>query len=410
MTINDIAKDYVKLVLQVGQYDSDVVDAYYGPQEWKPESIAADAAFPHQDFYMQAQTLMSALDNVDLTRLEAEQSPRANMLKKQLIAIATKIEMMGGKTYSFDEEAKRLYDAQPPVFDLAYFDELLTQLDNHLPGEGDISARYNEYANQFIIPSDKLNAVFKVAIADARKITLAHMNLADNENFALEFVTDKAWSGYNFYQGNSQSLIQLNTDLPIFIDRVVDLAAHEGYPGHHVFNALLEQNLVNNKGWMEFSVYQLFSPQSLIAEGSANYGIEVVFPGDARIKYEKEVLFPLAGIDPSEADQYYLIQALRAKLNYAGNETARKYLNGDIQREEAAAMLEKYLLYSPERALQRTRFMDKYRSYVINYNLGKDLVADYVEAKGGTAQHPEKRWEVFKDLLSSPNTASSIAL
>ena len=75
-------------------------------------------------------------------------------------------------------------------------------------------------------------------------------------------------------------MIQVNTDLPIFIDRAVDLACHEGYPGHHVYNMLMEKNLVRERGWMEFSVYPLFSPQSLIAEGSANFGIEVALPGE----------------------------------------------------------------------------------------------------------------------------------
>ena len=71
----------------------------------------------------------------------------------------------------------------------------------------------------------------------------------------------------------------MNTDLPIFIDRAIDLACHEGYPGHHVYNALLEKNLMRDRGGSEFSVYALFSPQSLIAEGTANYGIEVAFLG-----------------------------------------------------------------------------------------------------------------------------------
>ena len=34
------------------------------------------------------------------------------------------------------------------------------------------------------------------------------------------------------------------------------------------------------------------------------------------------------------------------------------------------------------------RFFDQYRSYVINYNLGKDLVRAYIEARGGTAGRP----------------------
>ena len=84
------------------------------------------------------------------------------------------------------------------------------------------------------------------------------MALPTGETFTVEYVNDKSWSGYNWYQGGFRSLIQVNTDLPIFIDRAIDLACHEGYPGHHVYNALLEKTLVRDRGWVEFSVYALF--------------------------------------------------------------------------------------------------------------------------------------------------------
>ena len=399
-TMDSIAEQYVKLMLEIGQHDSDFIDAYYGPEEWRPVSKAD--SLPADDFISSANSLISQIQSVEGDK------DRKFMLVKQLIAARTKVEMMNGKDYSFDEEAKLLYDATPPTYPTSYFDSLLMDLENALPGEGSLADRYNAFVDQFIIPKDKLDTVFQTAITEARTRTMARYDLPENENFVLEYVTDKSWSGYNYYQGNSQSLIQINTDLPIKISRAIDLACHEGYPGHHVFNALLEQNLVNGKGWKEYSVYPLFSPQSLIAEGSANYGIDVAFPGEERVQYEKEVLFPLAGLDASQADQYYEVQGLIGKLSYAGNEAARKYLNGDISREEAAYWLVKYQLSERERALQRTRFMDQYRSYVINYNLGKDLVANYIESQGGMADQPEKRWEVFKELLSNPNTASTI--
>jgi hypothetical protein len=407
LSMNKIAEDYVKLVLEIGQYNSDFVDAYYGPEEWKPKTEKAES-IPSDDFIARANALLSLTDEVNSHGFSPLEKARLTMLKKQLLAVRTKVEIIAGKTFSFDEEAQLLYDATPPHNDQAYFDGLLNDLDVALPGSGAIAERYAAFAKQFVIPKDKLDDVFQAAITEARKRTDLHFNLPENENFVLEYVNDKSWSGYNYYQGKSQSLIQINTDFPIYIDRAIDLACHEGYPGHHVFNALLEQNLVDAKGWKEFSVYPLFSPQSLIAEGSANYGIQVAFPGEERINFEKEVLFPLAGIDPNKADQYYAIQELRSKLDYAGNEAARKYLDKEISREEAAAWLEKYLLYEPDRALQRTRFIDQYRSYVINYNLGRDLVAAYVEKQGGTVDQPEKRWEVFKVLLSNPNTASSL--
>lgn len=407
ISMDKIAEDYVKLVLEIGQYNSDFVDAYYGPEEWKPKTEKAES-IPSDDFIARADALLSLTDEVNSGSFGALENARLTMLKKQLIAVRTKVEIMAGKNFSFDEEALLLYDARPPHNDQTYFDGLLNDLDVALPGNGTIAERYSAFSKQFVIPKDKLDDVFQAAITEARKRTDLHFNLPENENFVLEYVNDKSWSGYNYYQGKSQSLIQINTDFPIYIDRAIDLACHEGYPGHHVFNALLEQNLVDAKGWKEFSVYPLFSPQSLIAEGSANYGIQVAFPGEERINFEKEVLFPLAGIDPNKADQYYAIQELRSKLDYAGNEAARKYLDKEISREEAAAWLEKYLLYEPDRALQRTRFFDQYRSYVINYNLGRDLVAAYIEKQGGTVDQPEKRWGIFKVLLSNPNTASSL--
>ncbi|KYG72847.1 hypothetical protein [Roseivirga echinicomitans] len=407
LEMNSIAEAYVKLVLEIGQYDSDFVDAYHGPEDWKPKGERL-AELPSQDFIERASTLLYQLEMINSEGFGELEQSRLNMMNKQLVSVKTKVEMLAGKSLTFDEEAKLLYDAEPPHYDQSHFDSLLNYLDHALEGNGSISERFVAYSSQFIIPRDKLDAVFKAAITEARKRTDLHFNLPENENFALEYVNDKSWSGYNYYQGESKSLIQLNTDFPIYIERAIDLACHEGYPGHHVFNALLEQNLVNGKGWIEFSVYPLFSPQSLIAEGSANYGIDVAFPGEERINFEKEVLFPLAGIDPNMADQYYEIQELRSKLDYAGNEAARKYLNKEISREEAAIWLEKYLLYEPERALQRTRFFDQYRSYVINYNLGRDLVDEYIKAQGGTADHPEQRWAIFKSLLSNPHTASGL--
>jgi hypothetical protein len=188
----------------------------------------------------------------------------------------------------------------------------------------------------------------------------------------------------------------------------VDLACHEGYPGHHVYNALLEKHLVRDRGWVEFSVYPLFSPQSLIAEGTANYGIEVAFPGPARVAFEQAVVFPAAGLDPSQAGEYYRVQGLVERLAYAGNEAARRYLNGEIDRVAAAGWLERFALMPRDRAEQRVRFFDQYRSYVINYNLGKDLVRRFVEARPGVTDREARRWEEFEQLLSSPRLPSTL--
>ena len=160
---------------------------------------------------------------------------------------------------------------------------------------------------------------------------------------------------------------------------------------------------------MEFSVYPLFSPQSLIAEGTANFGIEVAFPGEARTKFERETLYPLAGLDPKTADRYNAVLAAVDQLSYAGNEAARRYLNGaDRPRRRrglAAAVGAHARRIAPNSA---SRFFDQYRSYVINYNFGKDLVRAYIEKRGGTIDRPDVRWQEFGKLLSSPRLPSGL--
>ena len=165
---------------------------------------------------------------------------------------------------------------------------------------------------------------------------------------------------------------------------------------------------MRGRGWVEFAVYPLFSPRSLIAEGSANFGIEAAFPGEQRVAYERETLFPLAGLDASGIEKFDRVRTIVDRLSFAVNEAARRYLDGEIDAARATAWLSEYALMPRERAQQRVRFIDQYRSYVINYNLGKDIVRTWVEARGGTADRPDARWREFGTLLSSPLLPSDL--
>ncbi len=401
--MNDAAERYVKLVLALGEHDADTVDAYYGPPEWREEVRTARPTLPF--IHEAGMALHGELDAMPRP-VEAMEALRLDYLRRQVGALVTRVEMLDGRRMAFDEESKALYDAVAPTHGEDYFRSLNAAIDLELPGRGSLIERLEAFRMQFVIPREKLDTVFGTAIDICREKTADQMALPIGETFTVEYVNDKAWSGYNWYQGDFHSLIQVNVDLPIFIDRAIDLACHEGYPGHHVYNSLLEKTLVRDRGWVEFSVYALFSPQSLIAEGSANYGIEVAFPAAERMEMEKERLFPIAGLDPARAEHYYRVQALAQRSSYAGNEAARRYLDRQISAGEAAEWLTSYALMAPARAAQRVKFIEKYRSYVINYNLGMDLVRQYVERRAnGDA---EKRWEVFAELLSSPRLPSGL--
>jgi hypothetical protein len=271
-----IAERYVRLALALGEHDADYVDAYYGPPAWRAQAESEKASL--QSIAAQADVLARQLAQTapsggldDLDRL------RYQYLNGQLVALRARVAMRTGRKLTFDEESKALYDTVAPKQTEAEFASVLAELGAKVPGSGPLRERLELFRDRFVIPRDRLDATFRAAIDSCRQRTLRHIELPKEERFTLEYVTNQTWSAYNWYQGGYTSVIQVNTGLPVRVDGAVDLACHEGYPGHHVYNVLLEKNLWRGRKWVEFSVYPLFSPQSLIAEGSANYGIDVTF-------------------------------------------------------------------------------------------------------------------------------------
>ena len=399
VTLDALAEDYVKLILDIGQQEDGYVDAYYGPAEWQAEANASTetvaelrirAAALMTDLAGMAAALMTNSASVDPQIFQ-----RIAYLSAHVSAADARLRMLDGEQFSFADEAEALFGIRPEILPLSHYDGVLAQIDALVPGDGPLSDQVAAFKSHYVIPRDRLQPVMDAAIAECRRRTMVHMALPQNESFTLAFVSDKPWSGYNYYQGNAASKIEINADFPIFTERAIDLGCHEGYPGHHVYNALLEQTFVRDRGWMEMSVYPLFSPMSFIAEGSANYGIDLAFPGVEGAAFERDVLFPLAGLDPATVERKTELQRLLRQLARAEYTIADDYLSGRIDRERAIDLLMQYSLADRAKATQRLRFIDTYRSYIINYGLGRDTVQSWVERQG-----PD-HWATMQRLLAS---------
>ena len=402
--VDAIARDYVLLSLEIGEKEEGYIDAYYGPPEIQAQAKADAAKLSLPELAKRTEQLQARVAALpaDGDSMEAR---RVRFLAAQLTAAGTRLRMMQGEKLSFADEAKGLFGVAPDIKPLESYDPVIAKIDALVPGSGPLPERVEAFQNRFNIPTDRLKPVFDAAIAECKRRTLEHIALPKNESFTMEFVTGKSWSGYNYYKGNAHSLIQVNTDLPIRISRAVDLGCHEGYPGHHVLNALLEEKLTKGQGWIEFSVYPLYSPQSLIAEGSANYGIDLAFPGDDQLKFETATIYPLAGLPTADAAKYLALGEAMKDLAGARFTIARDYLEGKIDRAEAVRLSQKYQLQSKERAEKSMDFTDQYRTYVINYGLGQDMVRAYVEAAGSD---PKARWARMEKILSEPTLPSDL--
>ena len=400
-TLDQEAERFVKLGLELGEYDPDYVDAYLGPNEW------ADAAKENLRSKDELATAISTLlsDLEEFSPSGSESTIRHRALLRNVRAMDTRIRMVRGETFSFAEEARLIYDATLPDYDFSEFDRALEEIAKLIPGQGDLAERVDAFRNSLVIPEDRLDAVFGLAIEECKQRTSRHISLPSSEHFTLEYVNDKSWSGYNWYQGENESLIQINLDFPVKIDSAIRLGCHEGYPGHHVWNVLVENRLLKEKGWMEYSIFPMFSPAGLIGEGSANYGVHLAFPDDEKIEFERDMLFPLAGLDPEKAVILDQLNELSVRLGHAVTATAQLYLDGEITREEAIEQRRKYSLTSRARAEQSVRFIEQYRSYVLNYNLGQDIVREYIEEQGDA---PGSRWKAFEILLTDLPSASDM--
>ncbi|ABZ74885.1 conserved hypothetical protein [Shewanella halifaxensis HAW-EB4] len=398
--LNQFAERYIKLVLAVGQHDCYYVDAYYGPEEWQKETYWQPLA-DLQSQYLQGSELIEAM----AVRLsEPELVERHQFLQTQWLSIGAYLALLQGKEYSFNEEAVALYDCHLTPYSLLEHQQVLADIEALLPGEGSLTNRYNQFKSQFIVPKDKAAEVFTASVDIARKLTSMHMHLPENESFEIEYVNDKVWTAYNWYKGDSHSLIQLNQDQPLGIERYLELASHEGYPGHHVFNVLQEQKLVKAKQWLEYAIYPLYSPISYLSEGSANYALSLIMSDDEVVDFERDVLMPLAGLEGDLA-LFHQILKLVKKLGYYENYVSQCLTDKLVDAEMAQKMLIDGALYPQSRAKQRVQFFERNRSYVINYSVGEDAVAAWVEAKAETTV---EKWTRFESILSRPLNASDM--
>jgi hypothetical protein len=390
----DVSLSYARIAVALGERDPDSIDYYYGPAEWvtdireNPPSLA--------QIRRSALALIGELRDKPATLAEGE--AQREFLIGQLRAIVSRVDLLLGAYLSFDQETQEMFGVQvPPRYDQRRLAHIRSELEALLPGPGGLAERYSSFDQTFTVPPDRLSAVMNRALQGCRQQTLAHLNLPPGESVTVEYVRDKPWSAFSRYQGNFRSLIQINTDFGLTVDQVLQLACHEGYPGHHAYNSLRELQLVRGHRLTEFMVQPTYSPQSLASEAAATFAIELAFPEPERTRFERDELFPLAGLGPSKAPLYGRVERLVEALHPAEPAIARDYLDGRLEFVRAGSALEAQVLMAHSEAT--LKYINEYRSYVTAYTLGRDMVAGAVDDHPGRSA--SERWQRFEQEIES---------
>lgn len=393
LSLDAAAESYVRLVLALGERDGDSLDSYHGPPAWPAEARTRHATLAdiHAAAATLAESLTSAAAGVD--------DSRRMFLMRQLRAVVTRIDILRGARPPFAEEARALFGLEPPEGESSTDAvSVRAAIDRLVPGSGDLSRRYAAFDRTFLIPREKTSIVLSRAMEGCRANTREHLTLPATEHVDVEYVNDLPWSAFTRYQGAYASRIQVNAAMPLTVDRALDLACHEGYPGHHTISSLIEATFGSRR--VELLVQPLFSPQSLLHEGASTLAGALAFTDAERLAFERDELFPLAGLDPAGADRHVRVGRLVDQLHAVQGDIARRYLDGALDFPRAALALERdALMPSADATL---RFLNRYRTYAATYTMGRDAVSRDLDARVRRHGGDNGRWLAYAELVTNP--------
>lgn len=375
--------DYLRLCLSLGRHVDGLVDAYYGPPELRQEVDSEPIRDPAA-LVLDAGRLLGSTDG---------------WLRHQVAGLETVARKLAGEEIPYADEVERCYGVRPRRVPERDFEVAHRELDEILPGDGGLAGRYQAWREGNALPPERLGRALETLAAELRLRTLETFGLPEGEASELDYVTGEPWSAYNYYLGDLRSHVAVNTDVDMNPSFIGELMAHELYPGHHTEHAWKEQRFLRERGRLELSILMVGAPQSLIAEGIAQLGHEVLLDGvDA---FTAETLAPL-GIE-YDGEQARAIRAARAPLaRVVGNAALIVHEDG-ASADEARDYIMRWGLVSERRAQHNVEFISHpvWRSYVSTYNDGYELCRDWV--RGDPARFKRLLTELLSpaDLLGS---------
>jgi hypothetical protein len=324
-----------------------------------------------------AEELVEALEDAGL------EPQRRRWLQAQVEGMRTVAGRLAGERLPYADEVERTYGIRPSFTPEDQFERAHSELDGLLPGEGSLAERYQAWREGGPIPVDALPAVFDGICDELRSRTVAALGLPDGEAIDVEVVEDEPWAAFNYYEGGLRSRIAVNVDLPVASVFVGELAAHETYPGHHVEHAWKERLLLRDRGFLEASIILTGAPESLVSEGIAEIGGDVVLGPGGVERIASDVLAEY-GIE-LDAELAHRVWSAVDGMEGIGVNAALLVHERGASDEEAIEYLMRWGLRSRLHAEKTLAFVKDptWRAYVATYTDGRRVCESFVDGDFG---------------------------
>ncbi len=371
--MSGLVQQYVELGLRLGRHNPEIVDAYYGPPQWKA-AIDAEPPRPPGSLVADARRLIADLDAAVEPDISAA---RRRWIRAQLEGACVVARVLDGESIAYLDEVEACFGVRPEPVTPDEIEAAHRDLDAALPGSGDLAARMAAMRDRHVIPVDRLPAVTGNLLDELRGLTRSAFGLPDDEHVEFELVSDKPWSGFNHYLGGLRSRVAINTDVPVLSSSIAHLVAHEAYPGHHTEHVHKEVGLVRARRQVEETIFVIGTPSCLMAEGLADLGLEALLGDEPHSAVETMV---------RAAGAPFEIESVRAVARF-GDVSGRvrgllavELHDQGVDVDTVIAHAERWLLLDHQRATQVVRFLNDptWRAYVFCYAEGYRRCRDFV--------------------------------
>ena len=399
-SVDDLASSYVELMFGERELNPDTISVHAPRPDEEEAAKAAKRDAPA--IAAEAKSLLARLDDLPkpTDRLAAM---RLRSLRARVLALQSRMEAAGGAKWPVAEEVARYYGFTPAFRPLSEYDAALDKLDKELVGEGSLPERIAALRTSARVPPDKIEAVFNAAIAECGKRAARYLQLPPN-SIQVSFTESEMVPAEELYLGAGKSQINVSKVIPTDVDRLLQGACHEVYPGHHAHMVIADHEMVKRRGWVEYAVEAIPGPLFPLAEAIAEFGIGLTFPVDDRLAFERDVLYPLAGLKMEKPEAWRAYISARPSILGASSTVGRDFLDKKIDEKTAHALFVRYRLQTPEAASQLIKMLPMVGTGLIASDMGWYTVDRALRGKS-----PEKQWQLLYRMASEPMLLDDIA-
>ena len=397
MDSGTLIREYLLLGLRFDRIEEGYVDSFTGDPALR-QQVQNEPPPDPADLAVAAERLAAEVPDAD-----GLDPARADYVTAHLRALACAAKKFAGRDVGFVDEVAAYFDVHISKGDPERYLQAHRKLDDALGGSGPLAERMQAYRAGEEIPPSRLEEAIHAFSSSLRDRVRAEYPLPDTETISYEVVTDKPWSGFNYYLGDYRSTVAVNADLKQQMSNLPRLVAHESYPGHHTEHCRKEAGLVAGKGQAEQTIFLVNTPQCLMAEGLADLALHAAIGPDWG-GWAAEIYADL-GLRFDGARAGAVSEAV-APLAEVRQDAALMLHDEHRDVDDVIEFVKRWLLVNDERARQMLRFLSSplWRAYTSTYVEGYRLLRTWLEARPDGVSLAER----FGRLLDEPLIPSSL--